>query len=223
MKIYAFSILAFALLSFVACKPQASGDTASDVTTTAGTGESYTIDAARSEVRWEGSKPTGTHTGLVPVAAGNVLIHEGMITGGSVTLDMANLTVTDLEGEYKANLEAHLKGTNPGKEEDFFNVSKFPTATFTVNGSSKLENDPEGTHMIQGDLTIKGVTKQVSFKANVDMAAGNAVKVTTAPFSIDRTEWGIKFQSKKFFDDLKDDFINDDVKVQITLGAIKQG
>jgi polyisoprenoid-binding protein YceI len=205
----------------LACR-QPSSSTGSDTAVVSGTGTTYTIDVARSELRWEATKPTGAHQGLVPITAGTMLIHDGMITGGSVTLDMANLSVTDLEGQYKADLEGHLKGTTPGKEEDFFNTQKFPQGKYVVKGSSKLENDPDATHLIDGELTIKEITKPLSIKARVDLGAGTAVKVTTSPFMIDRTEWDVRFMSKKFFDNLKDDFVDDQIKIQITLGAIKQ-
>ena len=65
---------------------------------------------------------------------------------------------------------------------------------------TKLENDPLGTHMINGELRIKDITRPVSFKAVVDLASGVALKATAEPFVIDRTEWNIKFKSKKFFE-----------------------
>jgi polyisoprenoid-binding protein YceI len=75
--------------------------------------------------------------------------------------------------------------------------------------------------MVQGDLKIRDITKPVSFKATLDMGSGSAIKATSVPFTIDRTEWGVKFESKKFFDNLKDDFIHDDVTLEIIIGAIK--
>jgi polyisoprenoid-binding protein YceI len=90
-----------------------------------------------------------------------------------------------------------------------------------VVSSTKLENDQLGTHMINGELTMKGITKPVNFKAVVDLSSGVAMKATAEPFMIDRTQWDVKFMSKTFFDNLKDDFVNDQVRIELTLGAVK--
>ncbi|MCB1836768.1 MAG: YceI family protein [Alcanivoracaceae bacterium] len=50
------------------------------------------------------------------------------------------------------------------RSEDFLNVSKFPTATFK---STKIEVTGENTGKITGDLTLHGVTKQVTLDAKM--------------------------------------------------------
>ena len=82
------------------------------------------------KVYWTGSKPTGKHTGYIDVKSGNLVVDAGKITGGEFTLDMNTITCTDLDGDGKLSLEAHLKGTDEGEEDDFFNVTKFLTAKF---------------------------------------------------------------------------------------------
>jgi len=180
----------------------------------------YNIDTQTSQIKWQGAKPTGVHNGTVPISSGNIIVNNGLITGGTIEIDMTGIVVTDLEGDSKKNLEAHLKGTEPGKELDFFNVDKFPKATYAIASSTALQGDPDGTHMINGTLTIKDISKPVNFKAKVDMA-GNALAATTPQFSIDRTEFDIKFKSAKFFNNLRDDFVNDEFKLQINVDARK--
>jgi YceI-like protein len=224
MKQLTFSTLLFASLLLVSCKSKGAEESTA---TTGGesnpSGVAYKIDIPRTELKWNAFKPTGTHFGIIPVTGGTIYVDNGLITGGNVDFDLTKLEVKDLEGEYKEKLETHLKGTVAGKEDDFFNVGKFPTANYKITSSTKLENDPLGTHMINGELTMKGITKPVSFKAVVDMASGTALKAVAEPFVIDRTNWDIKFQSKKFFSDLQDDFINDEVKLELTVGAVKLG
>jgi polyisoprenoid-binding protein YceI len=224
MKQLLFAVTATFLLLHTACKPRVEGETVTDENAMqeSKTEVRYEIDATRSEVKWKGFKPVGAHEGIVPVSGGHFTVDNGVITGGEVTIDMANLRVTDLQGEQKDNLEGHLKGTVAGKENDFFNVQQYPTAKFVITDATPLSNDPDGTHQINGNLTIKDITKPVSFKANVDLGAVDAIKVTTPTFDIDRTEWDIQFKSKKFFDDLRDDFINDNIQLQITAGAIRR-
>ena len=214
------SILLLALLvTLNSCKPSSSSDTTT--TTSPSHGKEFKIDVARSELKWQVFKAGGSHQGIVPILDGSVFIDGNNITGGKVTLDMKNLQVTDLEGEDKQALEEHLKGYKPGKEDDFFNVNQYPTATYVIKGSTPVSGDPEATHMVNGELTMRDITKPVAFKIRLDTGAGNAVKITAPQFSIDRTEWGIKFQSKKFFDNLKDDFVYDEIKLEMTVGAIQ--
>lgn len=218
-----FSLLSISLL-LVSCKSKGTEDATSTTSTESNsphTGLPFEIDVPRSELKWQGFKPTGMHYGIVPISGGTIYVDGDLITGGTVNINMSGLQVQGLEGEMKDNLEGHLKGTVAGKEEDFFNVNKFPTATFTILGSTKLENDPLGTHLINGDLKIKDISKPVSFKATVDLSTGSALKATAEPFVIDRTEWDIRFKSKKFFEDLKDDFVNDEIKLELTIGAVK--
>lgn len=224
-QFFLFSLFALSLV-IVSCKSKGADESSTETTSTTGNtpkGTAFEIDVPRSELKWSAFKPTGTHSGIVPIAGGTIYVDGDIITGGTVNINMTGIEVRDLDGDMKANLEAHLKGSVEGKEDDFFNVSKYPKATYTILGSTKLENDPLGTHMINGELTIKEITKPVSFKAKVDLASGEAFKATAEPFVIDRTLWDIKFKSKKFFDDLKDDFVNDEIKLEFTIGAVKTG
>ena len=218
--LFILSIFFIGLMT-ISCKSKTAEDSSSVTTGPVPQGDAFQVDVPRSQIKWNAFKPTGEHHGIVPISGGTIYVDGDLITGGSIKINMAGLEAHDMDADMKEDLESHLKGTAPGKEEDFFNVGKFPTATYTILSSSRLENDPVGTHMINGELTIKDITKPVSFKATLDMGSGNAIKATTEPFVIDRTQWDIKFKSKKFFDDLKDDFVNDEIKLEITLGAIK--
>lgn len=210
-------------LSLTACKEKTQTDANTEVTGTDETSTSdgtFVIDPQTSIVKWKGSKPTGVHNGTVPVASGTVTVANGNITAGTVEINMQGITVNDLDGDNKATLESHLKGSTPGKEEDFFNVDKYPKATYVINSASVLENDPDGTHMLNGTLTIKDISKPVSFKAKVNVD-GNKLTATTPEFPVDRTEYDIRFKSRKFFNNLQDDFVNDEFLLQIEVSASK--
>jgi YceI-like domain len=221
-QLFILSIFTISLLA-VSCKSKGAEETSSETGAAAGSskGIAYQVDVPRSDLRWTAYKPTGSVQGIIPISGGNIYVDNDLITGGSVELNMSGLQVQGMDAGMKEDLESHLKGTVAGKEDDFFNVGKFPTATFTVVNSTRLENDPLGTHMINGELTMKGITKPVSFKAVVDLSSGVAMKATAEPFMIDRTQWDVKFMSKTFFDNLKDDFVNDQVRIELTLGAVK--
>jgi polyisoprenoid-binding protein YceI len=135
---------------------------------------------------------------------------------------MRNLQVTGMVEPQRSQLEEHLRGTAAGKEDDFFNTMKFPTATFEITGSTRIEGDPDATHVIYGSLTMRDITKPVQFRAKLEKG-DETVMVEVPSFELDRTEWGIKFQSKKFFDNLKDEFINDEFKVEFILHSKGKG
>lgn len=210
----------FVMASFLAsCGPKGESAGAGDAAEVAEeTGKEYAVNAAGSTIMWEGKKVTGQHNGTIKLSEGSVSFDDGTLTGGNFTIDMGSLISLDLEGDMKSNLEDHLKGTVEGKEVDFFNVPKFPTAKFEITKATKLMNNEDANYVVNGNLTIKDVTKEVSFRAKVDENAG-AVTVTTPQFTIDRTEWGIKYGSAKFFDGLKDKAINDEIGLKIQLSA----
>ncbi|HUR32119.1 MAG TPA: YceI family protein, partial [Saprospiraceae bacterium] len=213
MKHYLFLGLLSLTIFASACKQKTTVDVKTDETpdasATSSTDGTYVIDANASTVKWKGEKPTGVHYGSVPVSSGNVMIANGNITGGTVELNMSGLTVTDPQGDMGANLQAHLRGETAGKEGDFFNVSKYPKATYVINSSEVLNNDPDGSHLLKGTLTVKEISKPVNFKAKVNIDNGK-LTAATPEFPVDRTEFDIQFKSKKFFTNLKDDFINDE-------------
>ena len=173
----------------------------------------YKVDAAASQIMWEGAKPTGTHHGTIKIASGTVHINEGKVEAGNFVIDMNSINDEDLEGDQKANLEAHLKGTVEGKEGDFFNVKEFPTATFEMTG---IENN-----MVKGNLTIKNKTNAIEFPATVTME-GDKMMLKSEAFEIDRTKWDVNYGSKSIFPNLGDKFINDTMKITVSLVATKK-
>jgi len=167
-------------------------------------GNALKVDTQSSIVKWIGTKRTGRHEGTIKIQEGSLIVNEGNLTGGSFVLNMSTIEVTDLtSGKGKEDLEGHLKS------EDFFNVSKFPTAKFEIT-SVTPDTTGGNTHKIEGNLTIKDVTKNISFGAKVNVS-DNSVEATTN-FNINRKDWGIKYEGKK--DDLIRDEINFDIQLK---------
>jgi polyisoprenoid-binding protein YceI len=176
----------------------------------------YNVDTAASSIAWVGSKPTADHTGTIALQNGMVKVNGENLESGEFTIDMTSIVVTDLEGDSATNLKAHLEGTVEGKETDFFNTPKYPTAKFVVTGVSTNE----GKSMLEGNLTLKDVTKNVSFPVMVSYE-GDKMMLKSEEFTIDRTDWGIKYGSENFTDIVKDKAISDDIKLTINLVASK--
>ncbi|RRO17811.1 YceI family protein [Flavobacteriaceae bacterium 14752] len=178
----------------------------------------FKVDENSSTINWVGSKPAGSHNGIIKIESGEMSFENGELVSGKFTIDMKSINVQDLEGKEKADLENHLKGTVEGKEDHFFNVEKYPKASFKIATVEAVGDK----YKIKGDLEIKGTSNPVEFVSEINFGNNNqAVKLISEEFSIDRTKWGIEFMSKSVFDDLKDKFINDEIKLQVNLKATK--
>ena len=72
------------------------------------------------------------------------------------------------------------------KSADFFAVDSFAVATFEITGVEAQEG--ENNALVSGNLTLRGVTNNIQFPANV--TATDSTLVLTAPqFNIDRKLW----------------------------------
>lgn len=173
----------------------------------------YQVNTAESKIMWEGAKINKKHNGTINLTSGSLSVDDGVIEAGEFTVDMSSLSNQDMQpGDMKDKLESHLKSA------DFFDVEQFPTAKFQITKISNLEGDANATHLVYGNLTMKNITKEIGFKANVDVSP-SGVSVVTPPFTIDRSEWDVRYGSDKFFDDLKDNAINNEIGLQVNLKA----
>ncbi|MBA9072488.1 polyisoprenoid-binding protein YceI [Flavobacterium gossypii] len=224
MKNRIASLLVLSALTLtVSCKndkaAEAETTEAGTVKEVSGEAATYTIDKENSKIEWTGSKPTGKHTGTINLADGTVSVKDNALDTGKFTIDMNTITVTDLKaGDGKEDLEGHLKGTG-GTEADFdhfFNVKKYPQSNFEIT-KAVTEN---GKTSVEGNLTMKGITKNVKFPATVTVN-GNTVTVVSDPFTINRTLWNVNYGSKSVFDNLGDKFINDDIELKVSVTAKK--
>lgn len=186
-----------------------SGEAAS-VSSAASIEGTYIVDAEKSVIEWEGAKIAYSHNGLISLSSGELSISDGRIVGGSFTIDMNSIVCLDIEDpEKNANLVGHLQSP------DFFEVETYPFAKFEIASSEHLEGD---MHSITGNLTLKDVTRSITIPAKVSIN-DNTIQASAAQFVIDRSEWNVRFGSPTFFNDLKDDFIKDEIGLAITLIA----
>ncbi|MBW6489771.1 MAG: YceI family protein [Lentimicrobium sp.] len=171
------------------------------------------VDLQTSNVEWVGTKPTGKHNGTISLSSGELMLTDGSIVGGKFMIDMnsiVNLDLTDEESNGK--LVGHLKS------EDFFEVESYPTSVFEITSVAVLEGNADATHNITGNLTMKDVTKSITFPAMVTIS-DSGVSASSPAFIIDRVQWNVKYGSKSLFANLKDNFINDEISLSINLNA----
>ncbi len=144
----------------------------------------FEVDTSLSEVRWQCDK----HRGIVKLLRGDIEVTGGVISGGSVAVNMASITDVDIDYELM-----RLTLQNILKSEEFFNVPIFPEAVFKI---LHVEHQEGEKFFITGDLTIRGVTRKLGFNARVTIK-GNKFVAESEKFCLDRTLWKIMSMSKK--------------------------
>jgi|TARA_B100000768_G_scaffold170512_1_gene176969 hypothetical protein len=165
------------------------------------------VDLTTSIMTWKGTKPTGSHDGIVSFSSGGMIVENGVLKEGEFVIDMSTIKNLDMEGSDGAGkIEKHLKAA------DFFDVEMYPTSKFVI--TSVL--DVEGNTAVTGNLTIKDVTKSITIPATVSTTDG----ITTFKselFNIDRADFNVKYGSKRWIEGLKDKFIDDLVEMSFVV------
>lgn len=208
-----------AALFFTACggETQTTTDETTAVTAEAtGEGETYQLVQEESNVNWHGTKVTGEHKGEIELESGELTVSGDQLTGGTIVMDMNTITNTDITAEEdNAKLVGHLKS------DDFFGVEKYPTAKFEITGVSPIADAAAGqpNYNVQGNLTIKEKTEQVSFPAVVTM--DNGMINAKADITIDRSKYDVRYGSETFFGSLGDKAISDEFTVSFDVTAKK--
>ncbi len=125
-------------------------------------GDKLTLQSGN--ISFTGYGPGKSHEGKFTNWTTTIYTANGSVEGGEATIDMTSMTTGISE------LTTHLKG------DAFFQVDNYPTATF----STRIEED-----VANGTLTMRGVTKRISFPVN---ASTEQVK---ADFTVDLSQFGI--------------------------------
>ena len=161
------------------------------------------VDLSASLLTWKGTKPGGAHDGTVALKESTLIVENGEITSGEFVVDMSSIKNLDIKDAKKsAGLVGHLTSG------DFFDVATYPTAKFVITST---ENEG-GKLLVTGNLTIKDVTKSIAIPATLTEENGVTI-FKSEKFNIDRADFNVKYGSKKFFDNLKDKFIDDLVEM----------
>lgn len=173
-------------------------------------GNEYKVDTQKSKLVWLGKKVTGEHTGTISLNSGTFLVEKERITGGKFEINMNSMTCTDLtDPVYAGKLIDHLKN------DDFFSTEKFPTASFQIVNISTKGNKAE----VVGKMTIKGITKDIAFPAEIRMVDRSVIAV--ANIIINRIDYDVKYNSASIFSNIGDKAIDDMFNLQIQLVATK--
>ena len=193
------------LISLSGCSNPADGVTEAQVNTTtnppsadpsSAEAQVYKISTENSSIGFEGSKVTGSHAGGFKVFSGQISLVDGKISAGSqIEIDMLS-TWSDSD-----KLTTHLKN------RDFFDVPRFPTSIFEATG---MNAGTEGS-TLTGNLTLHGVTKEISFPATVEVT--DTQVSLTAEFYINRRDFDINYAGRA------NDLIRDEVVITLNVLA----
>lgn len=158
----------------------------------------------KSKFSWTGYASLGNYapTGSIQLSSGSVNFNGKNITKGVFEFDMKTIT------HENKDLQNHLRN------EDFFDVEKYPKATFVLE---KVVNK-----QATGLLKIKDVQKKISLPITIRKSE-KEIHIQ-ANININRTDFGIKYNSTSFFSNLGDYAIKDNFEFRLDLsmyGMIK--
>lgn len=178
----------------------------------------YMVDAENSSLEWTGKEFSGTkHNGIIKIKSGEILVKDSAIQPGSkFIIDMNSISDLDLKDEEsKAKLEGHLKSP------DFFATDSFPEGTFEITSITPNE---DGSSKIAGNLTLRGITKNIEFNGTV-MMKDNAIIASAKDVIFDRTKFNVNFRNEGWLGNVeglvKDKIINHDIKLDFMVMAKK--
>ncbi|MEM6296560.1 MAG: YceI family protein [Myxococcota bacterium] len=163
----------------------------------------YAVNLESSKLGFVGSKVTGSHEGGFKTFTAEMTPADGKAEGGSVKVEI------DVDSMFSDDdkLTGHLKSP------DFFDAGAHPKATF--DSTALKAGGSEGySHTVEGNLMLHGVTKKVTFPANIEVA-GDKMTVKSE-FSINRKDFKMEYAGKA------DDLIRDDVVIKLDLAFDKK-
>lgn len=148
------------------------------------------LNTNQSNLNWTGKAAFNTYSlsGILKAKEGSLKTNKDTILSLKVSIDMNSLN------HENSDLKTHLRSN------DFFEVETFETATFEITKPVIIKNNKA---ILVGNMTIKDITKEETIVVSI--------KEKTMYFNhiIDRTTYGIKFNSPSFFKKMKENAIAD--------------
>lgn len=169
------------------------------------TNTTYVVNTGESQLKWTGYHLAKSyeHWGHVDIKSGSITVNNGKITSGEFIIDMNTIANKDVEGEEDSKkLDGHLKS------DDFFAVKKHPEAKLVIK---KVSDSGKAT----GDLTIRGITKEVEFDTKLEEVTDDKL-VATADIKIDRTDYKVMYGWK-----LENAILSNEFRMEVKVVASK--
>jgi polyisoprenoid-binding protein YceI len=149
-----------------------------------------------------------TVKGRFTSVSGTIVANEDnhTLSSANITIDASSITTAD------PNRDTHLRSA------DFLDVERFPTITFVSRRIEGARDD----FKLTGDLTLHGVTREVSLDVTFNGEGKNPYGKTVAGFSaeakLNRKEWGLNWNVALEAGGV---LVSDQMKVAIEIQAVK--
>jgi polyisoprenoid-binding protein YceI len=142
---------------------------------------------------------------------------------GTVQLDDQDISKSTVNATIDvASLDTRVQRRDDDlKSDHFFDVAKYPTITFQ---STKIASTGDGTSKMTGNLTIHGVTKEVTFDVTGPTKPIQVMNGTrrgaSATTKINRQDFGIVYMSNTL--PSGDEMIGDTVTITLDIEMVKK-
>ncbi len=163
--------------------------------------ETLVISPENSKVEFVAAKVTRSHNGSFKEFTGAIDLVNNSVADSRVTIYIQMSSVVTDEDDLTKHLQT----------PDFFDVAKYPKATFTSTKIAPILSPGTSgvSYDVSGNFDLHGIEKTITFPATIEVAP-DSVSVN-AEFAINRKDFGIIFQNKA------DDLIRDGVVIKLTL------
>lgn len=165
-------------------------------------GQSSTLEVLTSEINWKGKAAFNAYSlaGTLQLKKSEFVLEGESLSTATITMDMKTIASDNKQ------LIKHLKS------KDFFEVKRFPEATFSLSEAVTLV---AGEQLVEGMLTVKSISLPISIPLVITKKGKNWVMSGTV--MVDRTKYGIKFNSPTYFEKLKEQAIADEFELTFAL------
>ena len=168
----------------------------------------FTVDTSASQLKWTGYHLAKSyeHNGYVKIKSGKFTVSGDKITSGEFVMDMSSISNNDV-----TNAKDNAKLVNHLKSDDFFNTKKFPEAKLVIKGS-----EVSGSGLkVTADLTIRGITKAITFDATLQEGENGKVSAN-ATITVQRTDFEVMYGWK-----VENAMLSGEFKMDVKLVGIK--
>jgi polyisoprenoid-binding protein YceI len=165
------------------------------------------VDTAKSEIGWSAKSVSDTHFGKVQLSKATLEFKNSKLVGGTFEIDMNTITAEDItDPENNQHFIQHIT------TEHFFETDRFPTASFVIVDVQPIN---ESDYTVKGNITIKGITVEIQFKAKVIEVSN--VKTASATIVLNKNVFGIEYGGKDKPGSEKDWFIYDEFTLNVNI------
>jgi len=169
--------------------------------------QTYTLEPGRCHIEWTGKAAFSTYSlsGILAAASGRMTLAGGQLTAAAFTLDMRSLD-SDIR-----KLTRHLRS------DDFFAVKTYPQAAFRLSGPVPWSGGPV---QVKGLLRIRD--RELPQRVTVTLAPQPGGYRVTGTAVVDRTRFGIYYNSPSYFQHLKQEAIADEFVLDFELQFVEE-